>query len=192
MIMTETRIIQRRDGREIKLNRIQSASLMLLLLCGLLACRSGNDDLDGSETLRSAKDVHGTSSVPINIDYQIMGMPVVGIPLSINLKIRSASEQPIRVKFRINDLTSLEFSDAQSETVSVIPTGDEEYSEEQVTVIPQREGRLFLNVAAEIETDVGMTATVMAIPIPVGRGRSGRLTAGDAGDTPISTPVEED
>ena len=100
-------------------------------------------------------DISALPSAPINIDYEIMGKPVVGIPLSINVKISSGLDQPIRVNYRINDTTSLIFSDAQSETVSLVPVGDDAYSSEQVTVIPQREGRLFLNVSAEIETDIG-------------------------------------
>ena len=126
-----------------------------------------------------------------------MGKPVVGIPLSINVKISSGLDQPIRVNYRIIDTTSLMFSEAQSETVSLVPVGDEAYSAEQVTVIPQREGRLFLNVSAEIETDIGMMAKVMAIPIQVGGVRptpqvNGELTTGEDGEALLSMPAKED
>lgn len=124
-------------------------------------------------------------------------MPVVGIPLSINVKVNSELDQPITVNYRINDATSLMFTEAQTERVSLVPVGEQGYSAEQVTVIPQREGRIFLNVSAEIETEMGMMAKVMAIPIQVGSLRpapqlNGELTTGEAGEALISMPAKED
>ncbi len=126
-----------------------------------------------------------------------MGTPVIGVPLSINVKVSSALDQLITVNYRIIDTTSLMFSSAQSERVSLDPVGDETFSVEQVTVIPQREGRLFLNVSAEIETEVGMLAKVMAIPIQVGSFRptpqvNGELITGDDGEALISMPAKEE
>jgi len=176
----------------------------------LAACQNGSDDPAGSEADAAAGTVHskpksaaeprasaGGPSAPINLDYEIMGTPVVGLPLSINLKISSALDRPIRVNYRINDTTSLAFSDVQSETVSVVPIGDEAFSAEQVTVIPQREGRLFLNVSAEIDTELGRMAKVMAIPIQVGAFRAapqvnGELTTDEEGEALISMPAQEE
>ena len=39
---------------------------------------------------------------------------------------------------------------------------------QQVTVVPAREGRLFLNVAAQMQTETGSLQTVTAIPLQVG------------------------
>ncbi len=187
------------------MNRISSARFSWLVFCGLAltACQNDSDNVSGGETAGEATTVHSKPEssdrpadsaanlrtapgkpAPINIEYEIMGMPVVGIPLSINVKVSSGLDQPIRVNYRINDTTSLMFSEAQSETVSLVPVGDEAYSAEQVTVIPQREGRLFLNISAEFDTDNGTIARVMAVPIQVGRLRPtaqmhGELTSGE-------------
>ncbi len=194
------------------MNRIQSVRPWLFVLCGLAlaACQGDGDDPPDSEAGDAARTVHskpesavrartaaGKPSAPIDLDYEIMGTPVVGLPLSINLKISSALDRPIRVNYRINDTTSLRFSDVQSETVSVLPIGDETFSTEQVTVIPQREGRLFLNVSAEIDTELGRMAKVMAIPIQVGSFRAapqvnGELTTDEEGEALISMPAQED
>jgi hypothetical protein len=151
---------------------------LLLVLFGLAlaACQGDAGDPAGSEADTTAGTVHskpksaaeprtsaGKPSAPINLDYEIMGKPVIGLPLSINLKISSALDRPIRVNYRINDTTSLVFSDVQAETVSLVPIGDEAYSAEQVTVIPQREGRLYLNVSAEIDTEIGATDPVRGL-----------------------------
>ncbi len=195
------------------MNRLFFARFSLLAFCGfaMAACQNDDDAAGGGETTVAATAVHskpamptdnpktspGKPSAPINIDYEILGKPVVGIPLSINVKVSSALDQPIRMNYRINDSTSLMFPDAQSKSVSLVPTGKDAYSAEQVTVIPQREGRLFLNVSAEIETDVGMMAKVMAIPIQVGSQRptprvNGELTTGEDGEALISMPAKEE
>ena len=194
------------------MNRTQSASPLFLVLCGLAlaGCQGDGGDSANSETDAAAGTVHskpklaaepqaagGRPSAPINLDYEIMGTPVVGLPLSINLKVSSSLDQPIRVNYRINDTTSLRFSDVQAKTVSLVPIGDEAFSAEQVTVIPQREGRLFLNVSAEIDTEIGRMAKVMAIPIQVGSMRptprvNGELTTDEEGEALISMPAQED
>jgi hypothetical protein len=194
------------------MKRLFFARLPLLALSAmtLAACQNGSDDPAGSEADAAAGTVHskpksaaepraagGRPSAPINLDYEIMGTPVVGLPLSINLKASSSLDQPIRVNYRINDTTSLRFSDVQAETVSLVPIGDGAFSAEQVTVIPQREGRLFLNVSAEIDTEIGRMAKVMAIPIQVGSMRptpqiNGELTTDEEGEALISMPAQED
>jgi len=45
---------------------------------------------------------------------------------------------------------------------------NEDWFKQQVTVIPQREGRFYLNVSASMEIPDGTLSTVMAIPIQVG------------------------
>ena len=186
---------------------------LLVIALTMTACQSGNDEVAGSDSTnaKTATAVHtkpaapadaarrspGKPSAPINIDYEIMGTPVIGVPLSINVKVSSALDQPVTVNYRIIDTTSLMFTDAQSERVSLVPAGDETFSAEQVTVIPQREGRLYLNVSAEIETEFGMMAKVMAIPIQVGSFRptpqvNGELITGEDGEALLSMPAKEE
>ena len=194
------------------MNRPFFARYSLLAFCAMAiaGCQSGDNAPAGVESTGAATAVHskpgseakaqpspGKPSAPINIDYEIMGKPVVGIPLSINVKISSSLNQPIRVNYRINDTTSLAFPDIQTESVSLVPIGDEAYSTEQVTVIPQREGRLFLNISAEIDTEMGTMARVMAIPIQVGSFRAtpqvnGVLTNDEEGEALISMPAKEE
>jgi hypothetical protein len=189
----------------IRMNRIHIARPWLLVLCGLAlaACQNDSDDVGGDGAVHSkpksagAMASAGEPSAPITFDYEIMGTPVVGIPLSINVKVSSALDQPIRMHYRINDATSLLFADPQAESVSLVPIGGDAFSSEQVTVIPQREGRLFLNISAEIETDAGRMSRVMAIPIQVGSVRAtpkvdGDLTTRESGEAKMSMPAKED
>lgn len=194
------------------MNRKPSARILLLLFSGLAlaACQSGDDVPAGSATPAKPSALHskpdkageprrspGKPSAPIHIDYEIMGMAVVGVPLSINVKVTSALDKEITVNYRIADSMSLMFTNAQARRVLLVPVGDDAFSPEQVTVIPQREGRLFLTVSAEVETEVGTMSRVMAIPIQVGSQRpapqlNGELTAGEEGEALISMPAKED
>jgi len=187
------------------MNRILAVLVSLIVIAGLNACE-GDESVAGASTAVHSKpampdeDAQGSSRnspAPIDIEYEILGLPVVGIPLSINVKVSSELDEPITVNYRINDSTSLMFTEAQSERVSLVPAGDQGFSAEQVTVIPQREGRLFLNVSAEIENEQGMTARLMAIPIQVGSLRAvpvtnGNEAGGAAGEAPISQPANEE
>ncbi|MDX1516039.1 MAG: hypothetical protein R3288_04320 [Woeseiaceae bacterium] len=128
-------------------------------------------------------------SGPITIGYRIIGKPVVGQPVAIELAVVSTfGNEPVQVSYRINDRTAMQLADSQAATVTVSPTADERASLQQVTVIPMRDGRLYLNVSASVATDNGTMSTVTAIPIQVGEGtrtlqQQGELVTDDDGTT---------
>ena len=108
-------------------------------------------------------------SGPISVSYRIIGKPVVGQPVAIDLRFISlVSDRPVNVVYRINDPTALRLAESQPNSLSVAPAEDRGGRPQQVTIIPLREGRLYLNVAASIDTDNGSLSTVTAIPIQVG------------------------
>ena len=106
---------------------------------------------------------------PVEITYRVIGTPIIGSPLALDLKFRSTlGDTPYKVTYRVNDATALQLPEGQSDTVSVSPSAANEIIAQQVTVIPLREGRLYLNVAAVVETGEGSMQTVTAVPIQVG------------------------
>ncbi len=117
-------------------------------------------------------DVTSKVKSPIQISYRIIGQPVVGQPTAIDLRFSSAlGSQAFNVAYRINDSTALQLPESQLDRVAVTPSLDDEargFAAQQVSVVPLREGRLFLNVAAELETETGSFSSVTAIPIDVG------------------------
>ncbi len=106
---------------------------------------------------------------PVTISYRVIGTPIVGQAVALDLQFRSSfGNQPFKVSYRVNDPTAMQLPESQSMTVSISPSDSEGRSAQQVTVIPLREGRLYLNVAAAFETESGSVSTVTAIPIQVG------------------------
>jgi len=106
---------------------------------------------------------------PVSITYEIIGAPIVGQAVAIDLQVVSnIGPQAITLTYRVNDTTAMQFPEAQPPSVSMAATNNTEPRLQQVRVIPLREGRLFLNVSASLETDAGTISSVVAIPIQVG------------------------
>jgi hypothetical protein len=62
------------------------------------------------------------------------------------------------------------FHDAQPSSIQLEFGVNDAWADQRVTIIPQREGRLYLNVSASIASDGGRSSTTIAIPIQVGQG----------------------
>lgn len=135
---------------------------------------------------------------PVRISYRIIGRPVVGQPVAIDLQFESAQgSHAFNVDYRINDTSALQFPETQDRKVTVSPPAGKALAAQQVRVVPMREGRLYLNVAAEIETDAGVLSSVTAVPIDVGAptgpiGENGVITTDESGEAIRVLPARED
>ncbi len=111
----------------------------------------------------------GKPSAPITVSYRIIGKPVVGQPVAVDLSVSSTlGPQPITLLYRINDASAMQLAQSQPDRLTIAPDEINDRGVQQVTVIPMREGRLYLNVSASVETEDGSMSTVTAIPIQVG------------------------
>ena len=191
---------------------LPGSAALLMLAFALNACSNGSVDETTVETEAAARTTAPEVSVkpdaasettaklsgPVTISYRIIGKPVVGQPVAIELQFASALDaQQIDVAYRINDATAMRFPESQPATVSMVLSVGEETGAQQVSVIPLREGRLYLNVSAQVETENGSMTSAIAIPIPVGnaprelQSNGERVTDAD-GETVISLPAKED
>ena len=140
----------------------------------------------------------GKPQGPVRIDYRIIGTPVVGQPVTIDLTVKSnVGEEPVTLSFGSNDSTAMTFPESQQRMVSLAFVDDERIAGQQVTVIPAREGRLFLNVTAHLETDTGSLQTVTAVPIQVGSAprelqQNGVVTTDENGELIREMPASND
>lgn len=174
----------------------------LVLLTG---CSGGNgtdgrgaveSPAGGDAIANSDEGAAGKPSAPIAIDYDVIGTPLVGQPVNIDLSVRSTQgDAPVRITYRVLDPDSMSFPDTQAREVA-LRVGATEPAVRQVTVVPQREGRLYLNVTAEIETPDGAMIRSIAIPVQVGSGPAerqpnGTLTEDADGNPVISLPADE-
>jgi len=174
------------DDKVKDMTRVNRLVIFTIATMGLAACGSdeANEQVAGEvEVADAAIEVSnksadpelggaiGTPNSPYRIDYRIIGTPVVGSPVTVALRVESSrGSQPLNLEYRINDATSMVLAESQPASVRMEAAGNDTAFTQQVTVIPQREGRFYLNVSAYFETVDGTMSTVTAIPIQVGTG----------------------
>jgi hypothetical protein len=179
---------------------------LLALVLGLGACQGGTETTEpatpAADTVAAAKPViaapdqaasPGKPTAPIQMSYEIVGNPIVGLPALINVHV-SSSQGPVTVLYSINDTSALAFQQGQVERLEIVDPAAG--STQQLTVIPQREGRLYVTVSAEVQTPGGAMIRSMAIPIKVGVAPDGEKPQGEVregpdGETVISLPARE-
>ncbi len=192
--------------------RFERLAILGALVSTLGAC--GNGAVDESTTVEEAAvgttppevtfepGEGGTATTkpgaPVTIGYKIIGTPIVGQPVSVDLRFSSALDpQTITVSYRVNDPTALQIPESQPSTMQLAMLSDREFSAQQVSVVPLREGRVYLNVSAAIEIEDGSLASVTAIPIQVGAplempAERGEPGVDENGEAIIKLPVRED
>ena len=178
----------------------KSISLSAIAVLALSACGADKADEDAVaanevELAKTIPDVSfkpaddgavagttGKPGAPYSISYRIIGTPIIGSPLTVNLTVDSAQgPRPMTLDYRINDASSMAFADSQPQRVFMEPAANETSFQQQVTVVPQRDGRFYLNVTASFETDTGTMSTAAAIPIQVGTGTRELQENGEVG-----------
>jgi hypothetical protein len=193
-------------SREAMTRILQSIGMVLATLA-FAACQDANQGVERAsdtaaapEVAAQAADAEASASkptAPIAIDYTVVGTPVVGQPVSINLEVSSMLPgRAVTLNYRINDARNLVFPQAQAQRVALGVLGDSDRAAQQVIVVPQREGRLYLNVSAEVETEQGTLLKSMAIPIQVGSAPRELQTNGEVsqdadGEAIVSMPGDE-
>ena len=181
------------NRRYFRITMLTFAACVILPACG----DDRSQATSGSKPLPVAAESTspGKPSAPISIDYEVLGRPIVGTPVSINVDIRGEEELgPVSVSYSINDTSALVFQEGQVEILEMKSARDQ--GRQQLAVIPQREGRLYVNVSAEVQTPGGSMIKSIAIPIQVGSApnapqANGELRSGPDGETVISLPAEQ-
>jgi len=157
--------------------------LSLLAALSLAAC-ADDADVPAQETVAIDKtaiaekkptpEFDGTVAkpgAPFSISYNIIGTPVVGSPVTVELRVSSSfGAEVVRLDYSIPDETSIMLHDAQPASMDAEFAANDSWIDQRVTIIPQREGRLYLNVSASVATDDGRSSTTIAIPVQVGEG----------------------
>ena len=163
------------------MNRMKTVLIATLAGVAVTACGGGDQSAAPAEqgantetpvavlTPEEKFSVTGKPQGPVRIDYRIIGTPVVGQPVTVDLNVKSnVVDTPVTLSYGTNDSTAMSFPETQQRMVSLAFVDDERTAGQQVTLIPAREGRLFLNVTAHMQTATGSLQTVTAVPIQVG------------------------
>jgi hypothetical protein len=180
---------------------IFAASLMLVAVS---ACQDNSSSTGPAPAVTEAVDAvpsvaatatasPGKPTAPIDISYEIVGNAIVGSPVMINIVVTS-DYGPVNVEYSIVDNSALMFQSGQVERREVLDPSSR--SVQQLSVIPQREGRVYVNVSADIPTVDGLNIRSMSIPIQVGSAPeqpadNGEMVEGPGGEVVNSLPAQE-
>lgn len=177
------------------MTRKNALALLAFATVGLAACGSTDEPAATDSTPEKVADrtqvadssraegytrIPATPASPFRFDYMLIGTPVVGSPVTFDLQIKSMiGDGPIDISYQVVDSSSLTMPEAQPRRLTVAPLAGEEIVRERVSVIPQREGRMYFNVSAAVTTEDGTTSTVISIPLHVGDVDTGLVEHGE-------------
>jgi len=160
-----------------KMTFLSLAGLLLLSACGNDAAAPAEVvaiDKSSAGESKPASPFDGTVTKigsPFSISYKIIGTPVVGSPLAVQLRVTSTlAMSQAEISYTIPDDSSMVLHEAQPQSVAAEFADNEKWVDQRVTIVPMREGRIYLNVAASAQAPDGRTMTMMAVPIQVGEG----------------------
>ena len=187
------------------MKRMKTPYLLLIATCfALSACGQGTEETAMQEPVtpepvagKPMPNLDGASpgkpQAPINMSYEIVGNPIVGNPVMVNVSV-SSPQGPVNVHYSIIDRSALLFQDGQVERLEIADPSNG--AVQQLSVVPQREGRLYVNVSAEVQTPGGSMIRTMAIPIKVGAVPAstqppGEVAEGPDGEAVNSMPAKE-
>jgi hypothetical protein len=173
--------------------------LALLVAVSLTACGNeveapsvDTETVDKTAAVSSKPSFDGTVAkpgAPFSISYNIIGTPIVGSPVAIELRVSSnLGPQSVQLDYSIPDSTAMMLHAAQPASINARFAANDAWVDQRVTVIPQREGRLYLNVSASLTVEDGRSTTTIAIPLQVGQGgrvleEEGELVTDEDGET---------
>ncbi|MBM37460.1 MAG: hypothetical protein CMO97_00110 [Woeseia sp.] len=147
-------------------------SLFLLVM----ACESVEKDSSDEAKLLSSNNnqIHLKSneiaSNAFEIKYDIQGKPIIGQAVSVKLIFDGSLEsEQIQIEFKIEDPSSMIFSESQVEKINLQynKIKNDNIFIQNVSIIPQKTGRIFLNVILSYEIKSGIVSIMKAIPIYV-------------------------
>ena len=164
----------------LKLAGWATVACSLLVACGNGSVEEPVENAVAQKKERPTNVIETPAGAPFAIRYSVIGTPVVGSPVTLDLQIVSAmGPQPVEISYEIPDPSSMMLHEAQPQSLMAEFDVSKKFIGERVTVIPQREGRLYLNVSAAVMTESGRVSSVMSVPIHVGEVDTGLVEHGE-------------
>tara|TARA_B100000902_G_scaffold4321_1_gene5506 strand:+ start:39 stop:512 length:474 start_codon:yes stop_codon:yes gene_type:complete len=111
----------------------------------------------------------------ITIDFEVLNKPILDESVIISLLFKANdSSKKIFLNYSVVTEDDISFGDNQIDSfeLSSNPRGD--YPEQQIIIIPRREGRVFVIVSATMKFDKENVTKTISIPIDVDKSNNSR------------------
>lgn len=144
---------------------------VLVAALGGAACQPPDDAHEPAAPLVSPTPANGPAeNVPITLDYTLIGAPLVGESVAINVEISTpAADQAVRLTYRSAEEGDMSFPESQAAATTLPPLSNGTVRRHQFALIPQREGRIYVVISAELDAEHAATIKSISVPIQVGR-----------------------
>lgn len=170
----------------------------------LLACDPPPDPTDprvpkedsqrlSEEQVTAVTADQGKPGAPVKVSYEMTGTPVVGQVSEIELDFEtSISDAPVYVSYAPVDSSAVSLVDAPAgrAALPMQAEGNGRAGHDKIRIIPRRDGRHFVTVLVEVQTDTGPMTNSVSIPVEVA-GLGANLQSPGAA-APQQPPVETD
>lgn len=132
----------------------------------------------------------GKPGAPVELNYELLGTPAVGQPLTLRLDFRASGEaDDLSISYAGEGALSLQAAAAENLSLRAEPTPHRE-----LTVVPRKEGMHYVNVFVRL----GERSRSFSVPIQVGKvdvkaalKPQGELSTTPEGERLISLPAQE-
>ncbi len=113
---------------------ILALAALCLTACGNTASDDSTAEVDVATTTPSVTFTPkgdsasaGKPSGPITVAYRLIGKPIVGQPIAVDLRVMSTLEgKPVTLNYRINDSTALMLAESQPQSVTMAAGADDD------------------------------------------------------------------
>jgi len=132
------------------------------------------------KTQKQGDSMETPGGSPFAFRYEVIGTPIVGSPVTLDLKIESRlGAIPVEIGYQIPDSSSMMLHESQPRSLTVEFQENESFISQRVSVIPLREGRVYLNVSATVLAGGDKVSSATSIPIHVGPVDTGPVEHGE-------------
>ena len=150
--------------------------LWLNFLIWVLLFFVGCNQVDSESVLLAKKNSgHKINDQTITIDFEILNKPILNESAIISLLLKTNDpSKKIFLNYSVLSEDDISFGDNQIDRfeLSSNPRGD--YPEQQIIIIPRREGRVFFIVSATMKFDKENVTKTISIPIDVDKSNNSR------------------
>jgi hypothetical protein len=150
--------------------------LWLNFLIWVLLFFVGCNQVDSESVLPTKKNSgHKINDQTITIDFEILNKPILNESAIISLLLKTNDpSKKIFLNYSVLSEDDISFGDNQIDSFELSSNFRGIYPEQQIIIIPRREGRVFLAVSATIKFEKENVTKTISIPIDVDKSINSR------------------
>ena len=147
-------------------------NFLIWVLLFLMGCNQVDSE---NELLAEKESGHKINDQSITIDFEILNKPILNESAIISLLLKTNDpSKKIFLNYSVLSEDDISFGDNQIDRFELSSNLRGIYPEQQIIIIPRREGRVFLAVSATMKFEKENVTKTISIPIDVDKSINSR------------------